>query len=284
MRRVLLLLSALGAVGLAQPIPVSATAADRDERHAHHAGHGAPLTTQQSAVLVFYWGTGLPYLWTGAYTPAFLPFGATGNFPLANPLAPAGPAVNPPQIEPPAPAKSSKPRASNPETIARAGKFIGYGDANFGKQKYLAAVERYKTAGLVAPDLADVYFRQGHALVALAKYEESLKAFRRGLGLRADWHDSSFRLDQLYGDDRLAKNAHLENLAKAVEANPLDPNLLVVLGIELFFDGQRDRAEVFFVRAAQLGANEEQLLDGFLPKPGPKGAKEEDRRAGKIVF
>jgi hypothetical protein len=74
-----------------------------------------------------------------------------------------------------------------------------------------------------------------------------------------------------------------------VEANPLDSELLIALGMQIFFDGQQQRAEVFFARAAELGANEDNLLDSFLPRPGPAGAGKPDDPAqakpgGKIVF
>jgi Flp pilus assembly protein TadD len=75
----------------------------------------------------------------------------------------------------------------------------------------------------------------------------------------------------------------LENLAKAVEANSFDSDLLIALGMQLFFDGQHDRAGVFFARAAQLGGNEDRLLNDFVPKPGPADAPKA-QPAAKVVF
>ena len=79
----------------------------------------------------------------------------------------------------------------------------------------------------------------------------------------------------------MAKTQHIETLARAVEANPFDADLLLVLGMQLFFDGQADRAAVFFSRAAQLGADEDHLLDDFLGKPKPADAPQP---GGKISF
>ena len=102
--------------------------------------------------------------------------------------------------------------------------------------------------------------------------------------IRSDWSDSPFRLDQLYGRDRSPRRSHLENLAKAVEANPFDSNLLMALGMELYFDGQRDRARVFFSRAAQLGGNERSAARTIsCRKPGP-GRRRNKSAAAKIVF
>jgi hypothetical protein len=244
------------------------------------------------------WGwfdIGFPGGFGGGYTPAFPEYffppvnyfsynvllppsnfvGSTGTI---QPPAPA-PNPQPAAIDPPAP--DPKPKTTGAEQKARAGRYIGFGDANFGKQKYLAALERYKTAGKSAPDVAEAYMRQGFALFAMGQYGNAAAAFRRGLRIRGDWTGSPFRLDQLYDGGKLTKTAHLESLAKAVEANPLDAEQLLVLGMASFFDGQRDRAGVFFAGSAQLGGNEDHLLDGFLPqnKPGdPAGG------AGKIVF
>ena len=253
--------------------------------HHHHHQMG-------SSSFLFYTGVvGYPFIWTGAYTPVFSPLGypylPSPNFgyvpvPFA-PIAPAPAPTNPPKNDPPEPPAKQQPKATNVEQKSKAGKFMAFGDVYFGKQKYLSAVERYKTAAQQAPDLAEPYFRQACAFIALGQYESATKAFRRGLSVRADWANAPFRLDQIYGEDKIAKTTHQENLAKAVEANPVNANLLVALGMHLFFDGQRERADVFFVRAAQLGGNEDKLLDDFLPKPAPAGAAKAAANA-KIVF
>jgi hypothetical protein len=233
-----------------------------------------------------YFFGGYPIIWGAGYTPAFAPIypASVAWLPNLEPMAaPFQQAVRQP-IQPPAPAADDAhpkgtPKSTNPELKARAGKFIGFGDANFAEQKYLAAIERYKSASRIAPDLAEPYLRQGHALVALGQYENAVKAFRRGLRISAEWSGSPIRLDQLYGPDRIAKVSHIEALAKAVEGNPLDANLLMALGMQLFFDGQSQRAGVFFARVAQLGGNDDRLLNDFLPKPGPAGVPVEDNPA-----
>jgi hypothetical protein len=204
------------------------------------------------------------------------------NVAPANAQAPAPANPQPANNDPlPAAAPDPKPKVTGAEQKARAGRFIGFGDANFGKQKYLAELERYKTASKSAPDVAEAYLRQGFALFAMGQYGNAAGAFRRGLRIRPDWTGSPFHLDQLYDGARLSKTGHIESLAKEVEANPLDAELLFVLGMASFFDGQRDRAAVFFAGSAQLGGNEDRLLDGFLPKPKPG---DPPVQGGKIVF
>jgi len=278
----------------AQPAPVLPRAdnnnspprdRDRDRDHHHHQHHGSSNRWNGWGG-VGWWPTVVVPVWDPyAFTyPGFAQPGFGVTLPSVNPPAPQ--VAAPASLPAPTPSKS-KLRATSPEWKAKAGKFMAYGDTNFSKQNYLAAVERYKTAAQMAPDLAEPYFRQAFALNAQGRYENAAKAFRRGLKIRSDWSDSPLRLEQLYGPGKLAKTAHLENLAKAVEANPLDSELLIALGMQLFFNGEAQRSEVFFARASQLGANDDRLLDHFLPHPGPAGAGKPDnpaRQAGKVAF
>lgn len=240
------------------------------------------------------WGWGASYPWIGIpfYTSAFGPtYPGVAFLPSAplysDPLFNAGVALPDPApvdvVPAPEPGPPGQPKATNPEQKAKAGKFITFGDTNFANQKYLAALGRYKTAAQVAPDLGEPYFRQGHTHVAVGQYESAIKAFRRGLRIEGDWTASPFRLDQLYDGNLAAKTGHLENLAKAVEANPFSTDLLTLMGLELFYDDQRERSLPFFERAAQLGGNEERLLDDFLPKPAPAGAPQPPLKPNKAA-
>ena len=69
---------------------------------------------------------------------------------------------------------------------------------------------------------------------------------KRGLKLDPAWPKSNFDLDQLFGGNAAAKNAHLDALAAAVADKPADPDRLFVLGVFLHFDGQADRAATIF--------------------------------------
>jgi tetratricopeptide (TPR) repeat protein len=197
---------------------------------------------------------------------------------VAPPAAEAA-VVPAPAVDPAEPA--GQPNATHPEQKAKAGRFLAFGDTNFASQKYLAALERYKTAAQMAPDMGEPYFRQGHAQVALGQFANAIKAFRRGLRLEGDWAASPFRLDQLYRGDKATKTRHLENLATTVEANPFSADLMALLGLELYFDGQQDRAMPFLERASQLGGNEDRLLDDFLPRPAPAGEPQPPRGPGQ---
>ena len=79
-------------------------------------------------------------------------------------------------------------------------------------------------------------------------------------------------------DNKIAKTAHFEALAKAVDENPQSADLLLLLGLQLFFDGQADRATPLFERCNQLGGNEDGAITGLLPKPPIKPAPNDGGR------
>jgi hypothetical protein len=88
------------------------------------------------------------------------------------------------------------------------------------------------------------------------------KAIKRGLDLNPTWSRSDFRNNELYGDNHVAKRAHLDALAEAATEAPQDADLLLLLGVFLYFDGQVERASPFFQRAEQLAGA--QYVKGFL--------------------
>jgi hypothetical protein len=108
-----------------------------------------------------------------------------------------------------APRPQRKVRVANAEAKARAGKFIDFGDALFAKQRFREALERYKLAAQQAPDMAEIYLRQGIASVATGQFEAAGRYFRRALKTDG-WDAAHLQLDQLYGADRIAKESHLE--------------------------------------------------------------------------
>jgi hypothetical protein len=167
--------------------------------------------------------------------------------------------------EPAEPKKSD--RGANSQSNAQAWKYIGYGDARFVEQKYSEANERYRTAARTAPQLADALFRQGFALLAMGRYEPALTAIKRGMKLDPNWANSDFELKTLYGDDEAGKkDAHREAIATALEKNPNDPDLLFLLGVHLYFDGQAERAAKFFQHAQKIAGDDADYMKGFLAK------------------
>jgi Flp pilus assembly protein TadD len=231
--------------------------------------------------LGWYGGGFGPYILPPLVLPAQTLFGPQpvqqlmGVGPLGAGPAAAGPILGAPAGDAgPAPRQPRKVRVANAEAKARAGKFIDFGDALFAKQRFREALERYKLAAQQAPDMAEIYLRQGITSVATGQYESAGRYFRRALKMD-DWNAAHLQLDQLYGNDRIAKEAHLEALALAIQAAAHDANLLFVMGMELYLNGQPERATAFFLRSGQLGGNDDHLLDPFIPpaRPGQPIAK-----------
>jgi len=169
-------------------------------------------------------------------------------------------------IAPPAPQKKLPDRGTSPQSNNLAWKFIGYGDVLFGQQKYAEANDRYRKASRNAPQLADAWFRQGFAMAAIGRYDLAAGAIKRGLSLDPTWPKSAFRLNDLYGADEMARNAHLDGLAKAAEEKPTDGDLLFMVGVYLHFDGQADRARKFFQRAAEIAGDDADYIKAFVGK------------------
>ena len=114
-----------------------------------------------------------------------------------------------------------------------------------------------------APDLSEPYFRQGHTLAALRRYEQAAAAFRRGLALRPDWPAGGFRLSEIYRDKDAVRHATLDTLQRIAEAQPGDVNVQFVAGVQYFFDGQVEQAGKYFERVKALG-EPAQNVDPFL--------------------
>ncbi len=166
---------------------------------------------------------------------------------------------------------NAAPNSSDSKARARAWRSIDSGDAEFKQKHFAQALTRYRDAQSAARDLADACFREGHALLAVGRYSDAYKTYRRGLVIDADWADSDFRLDQIYGDNKLTKSAHIDALVRAVAQHPHDPELLFLLGVYLYFDGQTARSAEFFQRAALvLGPANADHLTGFLKHALPE--------------
>ncbi len=240
------------------------------------------------------WGTGLfPYyqpggiygsFYGGILPPLVIPssdiygpnaldnFVNPGNVPLAAPppatATPAAPQQNNGGFGALAGAvegvkKQGKPRASNADARARSQRFIVLGDGHFAKQKYSDAYSRYKLAQQAAGDMADGYLRQGFALIAMGRYDAAARNLKRGVALDPAWADAKFRLAQLYGDNGLAKAAHIEALVQESLRAP-SADTLFLLGVMLYFDNRRDEARPLLERAQQLSGGDDEYLQGFL--------------------
>ena len=229
----------------------------RTTAHHDHGGHQSARRLVESGIFPGRW------LSDDLECPAIHPpsarsiRAAAGWLPNPEPVGTAPQAVQPPgPAAANAPAKGT-PKARIPSSKARAGKFIGFGDANFANQKYLAAIERYKSASRIAPDLAEPYLRQGHALVALGQYENAVKAFRRGLRIRGRVERISVSAGSALRSRSDRQGQPHRDIGQSRRSQSAGCQSADRLGMQLFFDGQAERAGVFFARVAQLGGNDD---------------------------
>jgi tetratricopeptide (TPR) repeat protein len=154
-------------------------------------------------------------------------------------------------------------RASNAEARDRAMRFVEFGDVQFESRQLAAAYERYQKATEAAPDLAEAYFRQGHTLVEMRRYEQAARVFRRGLDVQPDWPTSKFRLEKMYGNNRVASEAMLVTVTTRAAELPADVDLQFVAGVQHFFDGQFEKARPYFEGARRRG-EPARYVEGFL--------------------
>lgn len=242
------------------------------------------------------WGPGSTLTY-GRFAPRFYPYAANGVW---GPYSLYGPLTLPsnqlfgtqhlPQLRPspiqqqPAaagvgigpgianqPAGNKPLREANDEALARAWKYIQFGDEHFRHQRFLEAYQRYQSAIKSAPALAEAQFRRGFTLAALNHHDRAADALRQGLKLDEGWPRSNFRLDKIYADNRLAKQARFELLAEAAEEDPGNADLWFLLGVHLYCDGQRDRSQPFLERARQLSADE-RFVQKFLDELAAEAA------------
>ena len=197
--------------------------------------------------------------------------GGAANFGAANAgganagaAKPAGQPLNGPAVEHDRARPAPRVRETNDEVRARAARRLAMGDEDYRAQRYGEAYSTYRRAAEIAPDLYEVYFRQGQALVALRRYDDALKSFKRGLDLDPNWPRRPMRLAELYGPNQAAYVAHLEALAKEAVARPGDASPILLLGIELYASGQQDRARRFFEQAAALAGDSPLYAELFL--------------------
>lgn len=157
-------------------------------------------------------------------------------------------------------------RATNVETLKKARRYLALGDDLFRRQKFHSALQQYKAATRFAPELAEGYFRQGYALIATSRYDLATQAFKRGLRTDPEIAKSDFLLNEIYGDAKMTKTAHLETLATAALDRDTDSDLMFLLGVFLHYDGQAERGVKFFRRANDLAGADNDHLAQFLPR------------------
>jgi hypothetical protein len=195
------------------------------------------------------------------------------RFKIIRPDRPMDPAVPPARVEKkpkevdlgikPAELPLAAPRAANPSIEAE--RQIDLGKGAFSEGQYGRAVEHFRRATVIAPDESAAYFLLAQARFAIGKYDEAVTSIADGLKRQPDWPASRFSSRDLYRANPAIYDAHLLNLRTALEANSDDPRLMFLLGVQLWFDGQRDAVKPLFARSVKL-AKDPSPVEAFIGK------------------
>ena len=160
-------------------------------------------------------------------------------------------------------------RVASVEARRKAERSLAEGDELFREQNYHSALQRYKLAASTAPDLAEAHWRKGHALVATHNYDLAVAAFKRAVELSPETRRADFKLDDIYGAAAMTKTLHFESLAEWALAHTAASDAWFLVGVTLYFDGQQDRAQKFFARAASLEPGTRYLAVFAAPRSAP---------------
>jgi tetratricopeptide (TPR) repeat protein len=240
--------------------------AEHDRRDNHHHDVDVRLARYLAARYlrgVYYDAFGNPYFYDYGYPQVYYSDQMLLAPAASQPWMGFAAAAQPRDAEPPEDLRSQL-RGTNAQAVARSQKFVGYGDALFAKGKYAEANDRYRKAAQAAPQLPDALVRQAFALGATGRYDLAARAIKRAVALDPTWPKSGFALDELYQGNAAAKETHLEALAAAAQKRPNDADLLFLVGVYLYFDGQAARARPFFGAAAQLAGGNAEHIAPFL--------------------
>jgi len=135
----------------------------------------------------------------------------------------------------------------------RARKYVGYGDDFFARGDYAAAASRYRSAISAAPSLAEAHLRRAVCAIANGNYEQASKSFDEAVRRDERVLHSEFRLDKVYKNDA-DKQSHLNALVQRTLQNRDSVELMRLVGMFLYFDGQADRSQKFFAHAKKLNS------------------------------
>lgn len=132
-------------------------------------------------------------------------------------------------------------------------------DQAWRRGQYELAADRYEQALEREPARLETWLRLAFAALASEDWDRSLAAFRSAAKLRGDLEPGDFDLGSIYAD-RSVKLQHLDQLAKAALRRPDSPDMWLLVGTFLWFDGQSERAGKFLAKAQTLSRSERPLM------------------------
>jgi Tetratricopeptide repeat len=168
------------------------------------------------------------------------------------------PARLPPRVEVEEPPRRAPGRAD-------ADRIVEAGRKAFAEDQYGRALELFRKAAEITPNEPSAHYLVSQAYFALGKYREAVAAIAAGMARRADWSEARFNSRDLYWKTPAIFDEHLAALRQAATAFPDDPALAFLLGHQLWFDGKREEAMPFLLKA-RAGGKQQTPAGAFVLK------------------
>jgi hypothetical protein len=162
-------------------------------------------------------------------------------------------------------------RESNAAARKQAWAFVALGDRAASQQKWADAFSNYHKAAGVAPELADLWYREGHSLVAMKQYEQAARIYRRAVRLEQQRAAEAPLLSKIWGENqKFVRDLIRQNLRETVDMQKENAALNFALGVYGYFDEQPEQSRGTLRRAVDLDAPTwEEVVELFRKRIGP---------------
>jgi tetratricopeptide (TPR) repeat protein len=129
----------------------------------------------------------------------------------------------------------------NPAPESQTDRYFDQGVKSFEAGAYGAAAEKFHEAQKLAPDDIVLPFARVQALFAAGEYNEAVTVLREALISAEPDKEGVFYPRGLYSDEQVLSQ-QIEQLSRAVELNPTDSELRLLLGYQLLGTNNLDEA------------------------------------------
>ncbi len=208
----------------------------------------------------YYWYGCHPYHWHGYHPPGYAIAGDTYNYYYYND-PPAGEELEE------AHKKYEQAPQSKPAEEDQTDRYFDQAVNAFEAGDYIAAARKFHEAQKLSPDDIVLPFARVQALFAAGDYHEATRALRQAMAIASPDKEGVFYPRGLYPEESVLLQ-QIEQLSRAVQVNPADSNLRLLLGYQLLGMGKLDEAPVH-LRSAALDSDNNQaatLLTKLLEK------------------
>jgi Flp pilus assembly protein TadD len=146
--------------------------------------------------------------------------------------------------------------------VEKAQPFLRQAEVAFSQNNFAAAVEDYRRALKVKPDLAQAHYGLGLALARLGHYQEAVKSFQEALHYKPGWTTALKDLGVTYL--KLKRWPEAEKAFNiALKHNPQDAEAYYDLGVALGKQGKHKEAREAFEKALRLKPDYVQALNNL---------------------